>query len=451
MRVITGGRSERGSAIVMVAVSLAALLAVGALAVDLGMMLKVRNDAQRTADAAALAGAAAYLKQKPADAVDSAFNHAFEYAARNYVGGTYVDTSGKSPPIGSPPDVTTNGTHLVRTSNEAVVVVIPDSEKVRVIVRRTTTGTFFGRLFNVYTIPVAAKAAAVAATANASNRCIKPFALPDIWSESPTEDPNQNHLEDVGDTWNNPVENWEYANNAGDYYRAYGDDRATGGPAAYTGWGSSYRNDQLATGSPTKYWDDYGREIKLKVTSPHDTPSPSFFQPWVIPGTGPGASNYRQNIWSCSQAEITLTQDYTDYSTDPELSKPGNMVGPTFQGMDSLIAQDPDACWADIPDPNHTGWTRGEVRKLVGGVGGSCTGAYPGWEGSPRVITVPLFDPAQIQPGRTSLRFNNLGVFFIQAQNQRKDPVTANFLYFAKGTGEPGGGGALIKKLRLVE
>jgi hypothetical protein len=125
------------------------------------------------------------------------------------------------------------------------------------------------------------------------------------------------------------------------------------------------------------------------------------------------------------------------------------MVGPTYQGMDSLIAQDPDACWAPVPggDPNHPGYERGEVGKLVGG---NC-GPYPGWEASPRVITVPLFDPAQIQPGRTSLRFNNLGVFFIEAQTLRKDPIIAHFLYFAKGTGEPAGGGPLIKKLRLVE
>jgi hypothetical protein len=304
----------------------------------------------------------------------------------------------------------------------------------------------------VYTVPVAAKAAAVASTSNTSNLCIKPFALPDIWSESPTEDPNQNHLQDIGNNWNNPAENWHYANNPADYYRAYGDDRPLGGaPAAYTGWGSSYRNNMLPTGGNTKYWDDYGRKINLKVTSPHTTPSPSFFQPWVIPGTGPGASAYRENIWSCSTAEIQLTQDYSDYSTDPELNKPGNMVGPTFQGMDSLIAQDSLACWVDLPDPNHVGWTRGEVGKKTS-MNGSCnSGSYPGWESSPRVITVPLFDPAQIQPGRTQLRFNNLAVFFIEAQDKLKDPVTAHFLYFAKGTGAPGGGGPLIKKLRLVE
>jgi hypothetical protein len=335
------------------------------------------------------------------------------------------------------------------TSNEAVVIVIPDTEKVRVIVRRTTTGTFFGRLFNIQTVPVAAKAAAMASTANTSNLCIKPFALPDIWSESSIEDPNQNHLQDVGNNWNQPVESWNYGNNPGDYYRAWGDDRNLPGvPATYTGWGSSYRNNSLATGSTTKYWDDYGRQIPIKVTSPGSAPSPSFFMPWVIPGTGPGAQQYKENIWSCRNAEITLTQDYSNYSTAAELSKPGNMVGPTFFGMDSLIAQDPDACWAEFPDPNHSGYVRGEVRKQVGG---ACTGQYLGWEGSPRVITMPLFDPAQIQAGRTSLRFNNLAVFFIEQQDKMKDPVTARFMFFAKGTGEPGGGGPLIKKLRLVE
>ncbi len=440
------GGSERGATIVMVAVSMAAVLGVGALAVDMGMLLKTRNDAQRVADAAALAGAAAYLKQKPADAVDSAFRHAFEYAAMNYVGGTFVDTSGKDTTY-----VTNSGTHRVTESNGAVVVVIPDSERVRVIVRRPATGTFFGRVFGVNTVAVAAKAAAEASNANTSNLCIKPFALPDIWSDVDNDNKPANRLEDIGNNANKPDENWRYdPTKSGEYYRAYGNNDVGGNPT-YTGWGSSYRNNSTTPDNPdVKYWDDYGRLVKLKVTSSHDVPSPSLFQAWVIPGTGKGASAYKENIWNCSKATINLTTDYgyNDY-VDLETNKPGNMVGPTHDGMDSLIKQDPDACWFPLPDPNHPGYTRGEVRKKGGG--GSCSAAYPGWEGSPRVITVPLFDPAQITSGRTSLRFNNLGVFFIQAKLNKKDPVTANFLYFAKGTGAPGSGGPLIKKLRLVE
>ena len=62
-------RSRRGATIVLVAVSSAALLAVGALAVDTGMMFKVRADGQRAADAAALAGAAEFLKTDAVSAI----------------------------------------------------------------------------------------------------------------------------------------------------------------------------------------------------------------------------------------------------------------------------------------------------------------------------------------------------------------------------------------------
>jgi putative Flp pilus-assembly TadE/G-like protein len=440
MRAFTGRRSERGSTIVIVAVSMAALLAVGALAVDMGMLMKARSDAQRVADAAALAGAAAYLKQKPPDALDSARHHALEYAARNYIGGTYVDVSDTA--------TTMSGTRQITTSKEAVVVVIPDEEKVRVIVRRTTTGTLFARVFGVQTVPVSAKAAAVASNANTSNLCIKPFALPDIWADADNDNKPANRLEDIGKNATKPDENWRYDPSKGDSYRQYGDE--TPGPnPTQTGWGSSYRNNSTSPDNPGKlYWDDYGRQVKLKVTSSHDVPSPSFFQAWSLPGYGKGGAAYRANINTCRPVEINLTSDYDFDDTMGDDSKPGNMVGPTWQGMNDLINQDPDACWAEIPDPNHAGYVRGEVRKKQGN---NCSLEYPGWQGSPRVITVPLFSPEQITSGRTKLKFNNLGVFFIQEQKNQKDPVTANFLYYAKGTGAPGSGGPLIKKLRLVE
>ena len=429
-------RNERGAAIALVAVSLTALLGMAALAIDLGMLRKAHGDAQRVADAAALAGASAFQGAKPLDAVAPAIDRAREYIAKNYVGATAVDTSGAS--------TTVTGTRSVTQMNEAVVVVIPDSEKVRVIVRRAGIGTFFSRVLSPALGTVSAKAAAVAANAGAS-KCLKPFALPDIWSDPGDDTDPANRLEDVGNNWNKPKENWRWEPGDGDHYRAYGN---TSGSGDVTGWGSSFRNNSTAQGSTTKYWDDYGREIKLKVTSSHDVPSPSFFQAWSIPGTGKGAAAYRENIWTCNTTEIALDTEFEFDDTEGDDSKPGNMVGPTFQGMDSLINLDPNACWAETPDPNHAGYTRGEVRLKVGN---SCTGDYPAWEGSARVITVPLFSPDQIQAGRTKLKFNNLGVFFIEEQKTRKDPVVARFLYFAKGTGSGPTAGSLIKKLRLVE
>ncbi|HKY59444.1 MAG TPA: pilus assembly protein TadG-related protein, partial [Gemmatimonadota bacterium] len=50
---------EHGSTIVFVSLAMAALLSIVALAVDVGMLYTARGEAQRAADAAALAGAAA--------------------------------------------------------------------------------------------------------------------------------------------------------------------------------------------------------------------------------------------------------------------------------------------------------------------------------------------------------------------------------------------------------
>ncbi len=436
-------RNRQGAALALVAVSLVVILGMGALAVDMGMLMKQREDAQRAADAAALAGASAFQNAKPLDAIGDAKRLAFDYLARNYVGGTYIDTTNKVASV-------TGGNRYITTASEGTVVVLPDSVKVRVIVRRPAVGTLFSRVLGYLNVPIAAKAAAVASNSGAS-KCLKPFALPDIWGEpgaAPSDDKNFNRMEDIGKNWNKPDENWRYNPATGDHYRGY---QSTSGSGDYTGWGSDYRNN-YADESGNRYWDDYGRLIKLKVTSSHDVPSPSFFQAWSIPGTGKGASAYRENIWSCNTTEVPLATDvdFNDGIDDTEGSdsKPGNMVGPTYQGMDSLIKLDPNACWAEMPDSNHAGFTRGEVRTMQGK---NCTGAYPGWESSPRVITVPLFDPAQIQSGRTKLQFSNLGVFFIEAQKTKKDPVVARFLFFAKGTGSGPTAGSLVKKLQLVE
>src|SRR5688500_4802580 len=86
-------RSTRGGTLVIVAVSMVAMMSAMALAIDLGMLYKNRSDAQRTADAAALAGASAYLDVFGAAAVTPARNRAVEYLGSNSVGNELVDTS----------------------------------------------------------------------------------------------------------------------------------------------------------------------------------------------------------------------------------------------------------------------------------------------------------------------------------------------------------------------
>jgi hypothetical protein len=233
---------------------------------------------------------------------------------------------------------------------------------------------------------------------------------------------------------------------------AFGD---ADGMGETTGLGSDYRNNSVADGDKTntKYWEDYGRPIILKKSNPQQTSSPGFFLPWVIPGSNPGAADYKANIIGCNPASINLTTDFNvDGSADTSSydNKPGNMIGPTKQGMDSLINLDPDACWAPAPDPLHTGYTTGSVK--LKGSGGACNVDYPGWMSSPRVAIVPLFDPAQMHSGKSQLRFNNLALIFLDPQLDRHAPVAGHFLYFVRGTGQPETeSGSLIKTLKLVE
>src|SRR6476661_3879088 len=133
MREERKGLGRRGATAVVVASSIAELLGMAALAVDVGMLMKVRADAQRTADAAALAGAQDFLTGKPQDVKQAALRHALDYAAANYVGWKYVDTSASI--------ITDSGSVLVANSPEAYVQVIPAEYKVRVFIRRAGTAT----------------------------------------------------------------------------------------------------------------------------------------------------------------------------------------------------------------------------------------------------------------------------------------------------------------------
>jgi hypothetical protein len=460
MRVECRGLGRRGVTAAVIAVSLAALLGMVALAVDVGMLMKVRGDAQRAADAAALAGAKDFLNPSIPNQKDAALKHALEYASRNYVGWKYVDTSAAI--------IMDSGAVYVGNSPEAYVQVIPAEQKVRVFIRREQTPNWFGKMFRLPFTAISVKAAAQAVDAG-TGKCVKPFAIPDMWQDNDDDINPANRIDDiVGQQGKKGGEEWEF--DQGDVYQRFKDPSYPNTPTTWTGWGSSWRNQSAAAANPgVYYYDDYGRQMVIKMSNPQESPSPGFFYPWTMPydASNPqaycdaqgscaspnnGAQWYKWNISHCNPVAVntseTVNQD-ADY-----LDKPGNMIGPTNQGMDALIAEDPLACWAEFPDanPEHIGsFTGGEVRKRAS-ANGACDQPYPGWENSARVAMVPLFDPSQITSGRTTLTFNNLALIFIEGQDNAHAEVTARFLYYAKSTGPLAPTtGSLIKKLQLVE
>ena len=451
MRVEQGRLGRRGATAVFVAVSLAALLGMVALAVDVGMLMKVRSDAQRAADAAALAGAQDFLKGTPQAQKTLALNHALEYASRNYVGWKYVDTSAAI--------ITDSGSVLVGNSPEAYVQVLPAQYKVRVFIRRATTATWFGHMLGIDFVPITVKAAAQAVDAG-TGKCVKPFAIPDMWADANDDNNAANRLQDLNpQQGKKSPESWAWGNE--DSYSRYQDPRQADS-TKWTGWGSPFRNTWHDDFSDTTYWNDYGRPMVIKMSNPQTAPAPGFFYPWVMPydssnaaayngaTPGPGATWYKWNISNCNPAPVSIGTPQNQDST--YVNKPGNMIGPTNQGIQALIDQDPNACWIPQKDNSHAG-----AGNLWGGavgmkVNGSCTDTYTNWQNSPRVMMVPLFDPGQISQGRTSLTFNNLALIFLEAQDNAHSSVNARFLFFARATGPLAPvTGSLVKKLQLVE
>ena len=397
---------RRGATLVLVAVLLLGLIAVPALVIDLGALFTARAEAQRAADAAALAGASAFVDHPVGVAAPFAEARAIEYAGLNQV------------------------RNAALTPDEVTVDVAPSDLRVRVRVRRTGLPTRFARFFGVRDMAVSAQAVAAAVPAS-SARCLKPFALPDIWHDA-DDDENNNRLWDAG-------ENWVYEPGEGDVYRRF----SGNGAHDETGYGSAWRDPT----DPDGITGDFGRRIALKYTDPSSewVPSPGIFLPWRLPddpdmgacegmgggGGAQGASGFRNNICACNQSQIELGVDYD--------LEPGNMVGPTWQGITNLVDQDPYAYW----DPTADGGRGGVAQSDLG----------DNWINSPRIVKVALFEPGQVSgSGMQSVQFNNFALLFIEGQANRTDPVVGRFLYYVTGDDDSGDTtGSLALFVRLVE
>jgi hypothetical protein len=378
----------------MVAVFTLVLLAAAALAVDAAMGFAARAEAQRIADSAALAGGSAFLEFEPALAEPVARDRAYEYALLHTIRGAAVDSS------------------------EVTVQVLPDERKIRVGINKRGLPTWFARSFGVDAIDVGAVAAAQATEASAA-RCLKPFAIPDIWEDADDD-------EDWDNVWDDGEE-WDFNPDDGDWYTHYDGTNA----ASASGYGSEHRGDLP---------QDWGRQMILKTSDPQSeySLSPGLFFPWRLPpdpeqeecaqggggGQPSGGATYRNNICSCNTNSISLGTPYD--------LQPGNMIGPTFQGIDELIAQDPNAVWE---------------------TGGVNSPTYGTGLASPRVVKVALFDPTQVTgSGMQSIEFNNFALMFLEGQENPNAPVIGRFMYYVSGEGSNNATtGSLVLYLRLVE
>ncbi|MBI2834197.1 MAG: hypothetical protein HYX76_07195 [Acidobacteria bacterium] len=286
---------ERGMSFVLVGLGFMAFLSAGLLAIDVGMFMTARSQAQNSADAAALAGAVALVYQDFTDRSSSgpAVQGAISAGQANQVMGQTVsilpsDVTFPNDPQGQPTRVQVT---VYRTGGRSNPL-------------STLIGAYFGRS----NADVNATATAEASPANAAT-CVKPWSIPDKWLE------NQNGPWDPDDSFDLYQNNGQPLPNP-DVYRPIG--------PGYTGF----------DGNPTG--PDYGLQILLKAGNPHQAISASHFFPIALP-PNTGGNWYQENIPDCWSGIMQIG--------DLIPVEPGNMTGPTVSGTEELIDKDPNAFW----------------------------------------------------------------------------------------------------------
>ena len=286
---------ESGMSYVFIGMGMMAFLSASMLAIDVGMLMTARNQAQNAADAGALAGATALLFNDYDDrsASGPAVTNAIAAAKANAVMGVEVDVDLEDVEFPLDP--------------------AGEANRVKVTVHRTTARknaveTLIAGFFKIATADIAATATAEASQANAMT-CVKPFTIPDKWIEKQTPPWSG---DDTYDLFKNKV---PLANP--DVYI----------PADKPGY--------------TGYNQEVNRGQRLLIRAPTgDNITVSFYFSLSIGGmTGTGGDPYRWNIENCNTSIM--------HWGDPLIQEPGAMSGPTIQGADALIAKDPGAYWDD--------------------------------------------------------------------------------------------------------
>jgi hypothetical protein len=319
-----------------------AMLSATTLAIDVGMFMTARSQAQNAADAGAHAGAVALV-----------FNSYTDRTPTGPVVMSAVNAALSNQVMGAPVSV---------TSADVTFPLDPsgNADRVQVQVYRTAAklnpiATLMGTFFGVNTVDITAVATAEASPANAMT-CVKPFMIPDKWTERSDDKGNPDGSWTTGSSFDefdnkgNPLPN-------PDVYI----------PAGTTGY----------TGYTVK--NDVGTQLVLRAGT-GDQPNPSFYYSWKMPGDT-GGSFYRDNIDQCNTSVISYDPNNPTYM----IQEPGNMAGPTIQGIQNLIDKDPDAYW----DPGPSGCNC--VKRSA-------------FANSPRVFPIPLFNPQYYAEGQANGR-----------------------------------------------
>ena len=367
-------RDESGMTYVIVGLGFMSFMVAMTLAVDVGMFMTARSQAQNSADAGALAGATAL-----------AFNDFDDRSSDGPAVTSAISAARANVMMGASPSVLTSDVTFPNDPSG-------QPNRVRVSVHRMTDRdnaipTLIGGLFGVPTVSVGANATAEVSPANAMT-CVKPFMIPDKW-----QDNDGNGDFDLG------IDEYIPASEEG-----------------YTGYTLEH---------------DIGTEVVLRAGTGNQQ-NPSFYYSWKMSGDT-GGDFYRDNITSCNTEVLSYDPDNPTYM----IQEPGDMHGPTVQGIEALIAKDPDAVWD----------SRCNCVK---------NSAYSGQ--SPRVFPIPLYNPQYYAEGKANGRgasfelANFLGFFVVSVENNGQiHGIIAPIAGVIDAGAGPAPANMFPKAIRLVE
>jgi Flp pilus assembly protein TadG len=319
---------ERGMSLILVSIGFFAFFAATALAIDVGMFMNARSQAQNAADAGALAGAVAL-------AVDDFDDHSPSGpAVQATLSAARANEVMRAQVAVEPGDVTFPVGKNGRYNRVRVNVY-------RTGARQNPVSTLIGPIFGVNVVDIDATATAEAAPANAMT-CVRPFTIPDRWTE------NGNGPWTTSSTYDRYDKKGNVLPNADAYIKP--------GQPGYNGYNAE---------------KDKGLPLTLRAGGESNI-SPTFYYSWKMPGAI-GGSYYEDNIKSCNTTVMPFGAVM--------VQEPGSMMGPTASGIDDLLAQDPNAYWDTVSR---------SVKSPHGR--------------SPRVFPIPLYDPEVYAAGTATGR-----------------------------------------------
>ena len=390
-------KDEKGFSVIMVAFAIVVIFGFAVLAIDLSLIQLAKTQLQNAADAAALAGAVVFYTSDGDQAVATA--EAIRIAGLNEA----VQDTLQRPVVIDESDVEFPGDTMITVTTH----------------RTKDTGDPITLFFLKVLDPVLGNEGEMTARASAmifcisGTDCLRPFCPPDRWDDRD------------GDEFWDDEEPYDDLNGNEDY--------DPGEPFTDENGDSVWTPAEFYDPEQTGYWGDkdIGTQVTLKLRNSSKLPLMGWYYAirFAPINTGnplcEGGDCYREAILECEPWVVSIG--------DLLMLEKGVMEGPTSQGLDSLINQDPTAEWDPV-------------------TGTVINSAYPT---SPRAIKVPAFDPTLGKrtdiPGPGYVTVSKIMVLFIEGHDG--SDVVGRFMRIAtEGVPDPDcSSGGFLYTVSLVE